>query len=272
MSGTITDVRLRMIVPPPALALPQVFSASLLLNLQADALTLNDGDPIGTWADASGNGHDFTATGTARPTYHTDANGGYVLPDGIDDAMTGGEFADSLDTLVIFSIVNYEGHWPSVPGNNQPVRPLITKVTVDDINFYYDGWITQYAGTLFAQQAVYSDYDVAIAQDLLATITNDYFVFTQEYLGGFVMNNYQNNDVLNLYSPSSHGPNPLPSYTTTEPVRLFFEGGTGAPSDGYGALPVKAIMLYHVTDLVNWPTDRAAIISWLAAKYGITLP
>jgi hypothetical protein len=31
-------------------------------------------------------------------------------------------------------------------------------------------------------------------------------------------------------------------------------------------------MIYQITDLVNWPTDRAAIEGWLAAKYGITLP
>src|SRR6516164_6519865 len=37
----------------------------------ATSLSLTDGDPIGTWADLSGNGFSATATTTARPTYKT---------------------------------------------------------------------------------------------------------------------------------------------------------------------------------------------------------
>ena len=33
--------------------------------------SLNDGDPVSTWVDSSGNGHSATQTGTARPTFKT---------------------------------------------------------------------------------------------------------------------------------------------------------------------------------------------------------
>ena len=43
--------------------------AGLKLWLKADALSLSDGDPVGTWTDSSGNANNATASGSARPTY-----------------------------------------------------------------------------------------------------------------------------------------------------------------------------------------------------------
>lgn len=45
--------------------------SGLALWLKADSLSLNDGDPVSTWTDSSGNGHDFTGTGSNRPIYKT---------------------------------------------------------------------------------------------------------------------------------------------------------------------------------------------------------
>jgi hypothetical protein len=52
------------------------FSPSDISGLQewfaADAIVgLSDGDPVSTWADASGNARDATAAGAVRPTYQT---------------------------------------------------------------------------------------------------------------------------------------------------------------------------------------------------------
>jgi hypothetical protein len=47
--------------------------SGLALWLKADALSLNDGDPVSTWTDSSGNGRNLTAASTARPTYKTTA-------------------------------------------------------------------------------------------------------------------------------------------------------------------------------------------------------
>ena len=55
-------------------------------------LTLSNGDPVGSWTDASGNGRTLTAAGAARPTYTTETVRGqprkFVRFDGTDDVMT----------------------------------------------------------------------------------------------------------------------------------------------------------------------------------------
>jgi hypothetical protein len=51
---------------------------------------LNDGDPVATWADQSGNSRDFSqATSAARPTYKTNILNGkpVVRSDGVDDYL-----------------------------------------------------------------------------------------------------------------------------------------------------------------------------------------
>lgn len=45
--------------------------SGLALWLKADALSLNDADPVSTWTDSSGNGRNFTQTGSNRPVYKT---------------------------------------------------------------------------------------------------------------------------------------------------------------------------------------------------------
>lgn len=51
--------------------------SGLLLWLKADALSLNDGDPIASWTDSSGNdNHAAQATSNKRPTYQTNEQNG----------------------------------------------------------------------------------------------------------------------------------------------------------------------------------------------------
>jgi hypothetical protein len=33
----------------------------------------------------------------------------------------------------------------------------------------------------------------------------------------------------------------------------------------------RALLIYQITDPDNWATDRAAITTWLADRYGVTL-
>lgn len=74
------------------------------LRLKASAITgLNDGDPVSTWPDSSGNGHDVTAAGTARPLYKTNILNGkpVVRFDGINDLLVS---SDNLN-----KILGYDG-------------------------------------------------------------------------------------------------------------------------------------------------------------------
>ncbi len=66
--------------------------AGLKLWLKADGIVgLSDGDPIGTWADASGQGNDAAqATSSKKPTYKTGIVNSLpvVRTDGVDDEFT----------------------------------------------------------------------------------------------------------------------------------------------------------------------------------------
>jgi hypothetical protein len=64
-----------------------VVSPDGVLNLEqwidADEIVgLNDGDPVSTWTDLTGNGRDFTAAGGDRPTYNTNVQGGHLTSTG----------------------------------------------------------------------------------------------------------------------------------------------------------------------------------------------
>lgn len=79
-----------------------------LLDLQADTgVTVSDTDKVDAWADQSGNGFNFTQTGTARPALAT--IGGYprLQFDGVDDWMAGQNWSefDNLDSFTaIFAV------------------------------------------------------------------------------------------------------------------------------------------------------------------------
>ena len=48
-----------------------------MLWLKADAISgLNDGDLVSSWLDQSGNAFNFSASGSARPTYKTNIQNG----------------------------------------------------------------------------------------------------------------------------------------------------------------------------------------------------
>jgi hypothetical protein len=76
---------------PAASAFSPADVAGLQLWLDASQIVgPSDGDPVGTWADAGGNGYDATAAGSARPTYAAAALGGKpgLLLDAADDGMS----------------------------------------------------------------------------------------------------------------------------------------------------------------------------------------
>src|SRR6056297_2744156 len=67
-----------------------------LLWLRADAISgYNNGDPLDTWIDTSGNQNHGEQTGTARPTYETNIINGLpaIYFDGVDD------YIDTLFTI-----------------------------------------------------------------------------------------------------------------------------------------------------------------------------
>jgi hypothetical protein len=61
---------------------------------------LADGDPVSTWSDRSGNGYDATGSGSARPTFEANEQGGCptVRFDGSNDTLL-----SSLNSALIFT-------------------------------------------------------------------------------------------------------------------------------------------------------------------------
>lgn len=81
--------------------------SGLKLWLKADSLSLNDGDPVSTWADQSGNGHHATqGTGSRQPTLQlAEINGlAAVLGDGTDDHLNT-TYATVVENGVLCAIV-----------------------------------------------------------------------------------------------------------------------------------------------------------------------
>jgi len=85
-------------------------SGSPMGHWSADTITgLEDGDPVGTWPDQSGNGNDLTqATAAKKPLYKVNIQNGKpaVLFDGSDDNMSGSGTHAQPNTF--FSVIKLE--------------------------------------------------------------------------------------------------------------------------------------------------------------------
>jgi hypothetical protein len=221
------------------LSLPQVASATLLLDLEADTLALSDGALVSAWADQSGNGHNFTQSGSARPAFHTDGNGGYVEFDGVDDYLEGSNFADNLADFAIF-----------VVGSANGSEVLLSK---EDAAFT--------SGYEFNLEQLYIYGGGSSNSTAGAAPSNTFAIINGQIQGR------QNTDFfVNGVDQEDPGSTLIASYSVSAPVRLAVYGDLFAE-----ASKMKSVLIYQITDVVNWPTDRAAITTWLADRYGVTL-
>jgi len=81
------------------------YTTGLKIWLKADALSLNNNDPVDSWTDSSGNGYNFTSSGSARPTYATNVINGKpsVVFDGSNDILS---LATSVKLRTVFILSN----------------------------------------------------------------------------------------------------------------------------------------------------------------------
>lgn len=84
--------------------------SGLMAWYKGDDLSGTDGDPIGTWADASGNGRDLTqATSSKKPTIQTVSGKRVLRFDGVDDEMLTAAFASPTSGVTVYAIASPTG-------------------------------------------------------------------------------------------------------------------------------------------------------------------
>lgn len=244
-SGISTPIRVVAgSIPTPTPTLPDVASATLILDLQIDVLVLSDNDPVGTWADASGQGHDFTQTGAARPIYHANDNGypsietSFVPP----RWMLGSNFGGELTSWLILSVCKAEF-----------LGTILSKVPLAG----WPGWMLTNGNA--------SDYDPNGSNSLVINCSlidpNLFNVISGERISDSEMHFYLNGSEAGnddwSNSPSAPADDPL------TPVTLCSWQNTNQT-----VARVRSVMMYVPAPNAS---DRAAIEGWLAARYGITL-
>jgi hypothetical protein len=246
--------------PPAGPVLPQVASASLLLDLEADMFSLADNDPVSTWADQSGNGNDFTQTGDERPTFVANKNGHPALYFGgynhiqYMNGPSDVNFADNLPAMAVFAISLFDASVNDDGG-------VIVKYDIGS----NEGWglnIDAASITAFFAAPGGSDF---MQTSIIGLGLSDFHVYIAERLSPSVANVYLDGD--------STGENITGSNTAYPTSQLILLGAYAydLPFDAFSGW-MRAVLIYQITDLDNWPTDRAAITAYLAARYGVTLP
>lgn len=259
MPSVGVDVRLRMIVPHESP--PWVPSAALLLNLQADALSLNDNDPVSLWSDISGLGHDFSQTGTARPTFLANYNGYPAVyfpsgPPNYDSIWMDGGVGGYVDNLPSFSIF----HIALCTDNNGDI------VIAKQLGFANSskGWQASFFGApptsamIGIAESYPSDY-LQVSNDVIAMS-----VVCSEILSNSNGHVFVNGDNTNESTVSA---GTVSTFSNNTHILL---GGNvdsllGSTMEGW----IRAVMIYAPAPNAN---DRMSITTWLAAKYGIILP
>lgn len=232
------------------LTLPQVASASLLLDLEADTLSLSDSDPVSLWADQSGNGHDFTASGDQRPTKQTDGdNFPYVVGDANLQFMGSGNFADNLPSIGVIYVWAIEDF-----GLQGTANEVVSKYSLDTFN-----------PPLWAFGTTSIDYQQDSENSTAGTIiTSDWLVNAKRYVQSSVVKNYTTPQML-INGSEEHssygGGGVVTSVANSDNVNLLV----------FSYARLYSVLIYQITDLINWSTDCAAITAWLASRYGITL-
>ena len=104
MKFTLRDMA--MIAGVPVVSGPPI-TAGLVAGWESDSiLGLNDGDPVDSWADQSGNGRTATGSGSARPLYKVNIFGtkAGIRFDGSDDKLS--FTASSLTDITVFLVMN----------------------------------------------------------------------------------------------------------------------------------------------------------------------
>lgn len=214
--------------------------AGPLIWLDANQETFANNDPVGQFTDWSGNGHHFTASGTARPTFKTNRINSRpaVQADGVDDGMLLASLAAQTAWSLFF------------------VGRLVTNTGAKNILGIDDygpdsGYILlQYDGGAAAQINANSG---AINQAAMVAGTAQSYAVTGNATTGTIRSgNNSNGSTSANFSKAS------------APFRLFRRG------DGlYSNYEISELLFYG--SVLN-STDRTTIWTYFNTRYGTAIP
>ena len=252
----------RFIPAPSVLALRPDQVGTLNAWWKADALALSDGDPIGSWADSSGNGHTMTqATGSKKPTYRAAPTGFNGQPAAeftqagqseLNAAYSAGLNPSTVTVAIVFEY----GTWT---GNGQG---LITGGQDGAGN----GWKWFLSGAQFPKPA----FDTVAG----GSETNNGDVGVSLTAGGLpvaVLATVPNNT-----SPSIHryinGDNSAETFISDG--NAWTVSTTGATTLGYSSSGFPLPMAGLIAEAAIWSTvltadEIAGVQAYFAAKYGL---
>jgi hypothetical protein len=235
-----------------------------LLDLQADTLALNDGDPVSTWPDASGNGYDFTQSGSARPAYAADYNDHpsvfFNSPNNEPQWLLGQNWAtlDDMDSFSVFVVCSTDQN-----ANNDIV---IAKIKTIETQYFDRGWCIMDTQPNIIEHGTPDPDKISLGgiDTAHGGYDNIEHVFTGEFISKTEAHVYYNGD--NSTEHIDHY-GVVTDYGNNLPVTIGVEY--------IDAMPVWFIYGYISAILMCVPApsaaDRAAIEARLADRYGVTL-
>lgn len=196
---------------------------------------------VNAWNDQSGNANDFTAAGTARPSWEIYRNFPQIRFDEFDDVLTSGDFADNGSELCIFAVFT----------SGAAGRSLEILGKYDSVNSSGPFWV------LYSDNANEGDFGVG---DITASGRGN-LELEQRYI---VTGRYQSPSIIDYYLNGSKQDTTYDSYGSFS----YSANHNNVFMGLWSRIQVSCILIFS-----PFPNeeDRIAITEWLARKYGVLI-
>jgi hypothetical protein len=221
---------------------------SPILWLNADSLSLNDGDPVSSWLDSTANGHDASGSGGTRPTFATGALNSLpaVRLDGSKQMTVAnlGAALSSDNTYTVFILAK-----PTTVSN----YPIVFTHPTTGLWDWILEWDTG-SGFYWGQQnGNYRLYATATTDGSVNLLSIAKSASTAGKL-------YKNGSEITSFSTNGSGLIAAPSMTGDMLLGQYTSGGFGFSGDFYE---------FVICDTTLSDSDRQKVEGYLAWKWGL---
>lgn len=229
-------------------------SSTLFQNSNGTTAAAADGDPVGYWADKSGNGRNVIQTdGTGKPALRTSAlNGKSVLSfDGTNDYLNGGDILDmGTNNLTYYAVCKFNQI-------NNDVSIVVGKSISADSRGRYE--IIKESATLISLFQ-----DISVDNAASAFNSTSWVVLSCVITRGNGLNKFFS--LSNLIASASTG--------STQNNNVFYPFLVGADSNPQGVPWTQNCLDGRISEILFYNraitnTEKTQIDSYLSAKWGI---